>query len=66
MFCLAAGSRPLQHRFNHDELREFFADSETRIANLTNEIVLACDEFDDLILAKTDFAEAILNFRCGA
>jgi hypothetical protein len=47
-------------------LRELFADRESRIADLANEIVPAGDEFDDLIFDQPDFAQTVLNFRRGA
>ena len=56
----------LHYRLDHDELCKVFADGEARIADLTDEIVLAGNEPNDLILAESDFAEAVLNFRCGA
>lgn len=62
----SAGTRPGEDRFHQDGLRELFADGEPGIADLTDEVVAARDEADDLIFAEAEFAEAILNFRRGA
>ena len=51
------------HRFDQDKLSELFADCQPRITDLTNEIGLAGEQFDDVVLAKTELAQAILNFR---
>jgi hypothetical protein len=56
----------LKHAFNEDQPRELFTDGEAGIADLADEVVPAGDQFDDLIFAKTDFAQTILNFRRGA
>ena len=42
------------------------AEGEAGIADLTDKVVVAGDQTDDLILAKTEFAKTILNFGGGA
>jgi len=51
-----------RNRLDHDELRQLLTNGKARVANEANEIILTGDQSDDLFLAKTDFAEAILNF----
>lgn len=55
----------LRHRLNPDELGELMTESEARIADLTNEVGLVCDEPNDLIFAKTDFPQPRLHCRSG-
>jgi hypothetical protein len=46
-------------------LSQLLADGEPGIANLADEIGLACEEPDNLVFAKAKFAEAVLKFRGG-
>jgi hypothetical protein len=52
--------------FNHDELRQLHADRKSRIANLANEICLAGNEPDNLLLPHPNFSQAILEFWSSA
>jgi hypothetical protein len=71
----AAGSKPMsgrksvQSRFqwlDQDQLSQLLADGKPSIAHLADEIGLAGEEPDDLVLAKAEFAQPILQFRSGA
>jgi hypothetical protein len=53
-------------RFDQDCPSDLFADCEARIADETNQIVIAGQEFDDPILAKADLSQPIGQFRAGA
>jgi hypothetical protein len=43
---------------DEDLVAEFAADAEAGVADLANEIAVAADEFDRLLLAKSHFTEA--------
>lgn len=66
MISISLGSDLRRHRLNHDEPSQLFANGQSRIADLTNQIGVAGEQPDDSILAKADFAEAILHFGPGA
>jgi hypothetical protein len=51
---------------DQDELCQLLAYRETGIADLANEVGLAGQQADDLILAKADLAQAGLHFGGGA
>ena len=51
--------------FDEDGLREFFADAEARVANLTDDAGIMADEFHVLLFAETQFAKPGLDFRRG-
>ena len=55
-----------EDRFDENQFCKLFADGEAGVADLADEIVLARDEADDLVFAKSDFPQAILNFRSSA
>lgn len=50
---------------NHDGLGELLGDAEAGVADLTDEIGVAADEFDLLIFAKTHFAQTAADFGGG-
>jgi len=50
-------------RFDQDKLRQVFADGQARVADLANEICVAGQQFDDLILAQTQFPQPVLHVR---
>jgi hypothetical protein len=52
-------------RFDEDQLGQLRADRQPRIANLANEICMAGDQPDDLVLTQADFPQAVLDFRSG-
>ena len=52
-----------QYRFNEDQLRQLLTNGEPSIADLANEIIPARDQAHDLVFAKTNLAQTILNFR---
>jgi hypothetical protein len=56
----------LKERLNQNQLCQLLANGEARVANLTDEVVAAGNEAHNLIFAKADFAQTILNFRRGA
>lgn len=45
---------------------ELFTDGEAGVANQANEVRMAGEQADDLILAKPQFAKALLGFGGGA
>jgi hypothetical protein len=51
---------------DHDQLSQLLADGEAGIADLANEIGLAGEEPDNLVFAKAEFTEAVLQFRDSA
>ena len=53
-------------RLDQDQLSQLFADCEAGVADLTDEVVLAGNQADDLVFADADFSQPILNFGCGA
>lgn len=57
---LTAG--PGVDRFHQNRLGQLFADGESSVAHLANKISLAGKQLDDVILAKSQLAEPILNF----
>jgi hypothetical protein len=64
---VAGDSVPNQFNWlDHDELGQLLADRKAGIANLADEIGLAGEEPDDLVFAKAEFTEAVLEFRRGA
>jgi len=62
----SANNRRGGDRFNPNQPRDLFADGEARVADLTDEIRLAGDEPDDLILAEAQFTQPVLDFGRGA
>ena len=56
-------SNPHRHRLDHDKPGELFADGQTRVADLTDEICLIGKQPDDLFLAQAKFTQPILNIR---
>jgi hypothetical protein len=63
-------SKPLSSSACHDwlnqnHLSQLLADGKPRIADLTNEIVPAGNQFHDLIFTQSDFAQAVLDFGRG-
>jgi hypothetical protein len=50
-------------RLDHDQLGQLLADGEAGIANLADEIGLAGEKPDDLVFAKAEFAQTVLQFR---
>ena len=53
-------------RFDQDELRQLLADGQASIADLADEIRLAGQQPDDLILTQTQLPQAVLEFGRGA
>lgn len=53
----------VRDRFHEDESGQVFAEGQTPITNLADEVGPAGDQLDDLIFAKTDLAQAVLEFR---
>ncbi len=53
-------------RFYQNELRQLLADSQARVADLADEIRMAGEQLDSLLLSEADFAQAILELRRGA
>ena len=51
--------------FDEDELSQLLADSQAGIADLANEIGVASEQFDLLLLADTEFAEPRGDIRRG-
>ena len=63
----ASGASPGRlERFNHDNPGQLLADGQARVAHLAYEIALAGEQPDNLVLAKPQFAQSILQFRAGA
>ncbi len=52
-------------RLNQNVFGQFGADPEPRVADEANQVCLAADQLDFLLLAKTDFAQAIHHFGRG-
>ncbi len=52
--------------FDQDQLSQLLADGEAGIAKLADEIGLAGEKPDNLVLAKTELAQAVLEVRGGA
>jgi hypothetical protein len=48
--------------FDHDDLGQLFANRQPGIADLANEISLAREQFNDVILTEAKLAQPILNF----
>jgi hypothetical protein len=63
---VAVGDQSRLQGLDHDKLSKLLADSQTRIAHLADEISLACQQSNNLVFAKTKFAQAILHFGAGA
>jgi hypothetical protein len=66
---LQSGRKLVQNRFeglDHDQLCQLLADGEAGVADLADEIGLAGEEPDNLVFAKAEFAQAVLEFRSGA
>ena len=55
----------LNQRFNEDGTRQLSADGQPRIANEANDVRLAGQQLDDLLLAEADFAQPLRHFRRG-
>ena len=53
-------------RLDHDDFGQLLADREASIANLADEVSLAGEQFDDVVLAEAELAQPVLNFRSGA
>jgi hypothetical protein len=51
---------------DEDELGELLADGQSRVADLADEIGLAGEQLDDLVLAQPQLPQAILQFRRSA
>src|SRR5579862_9263690 len=49
--------------FHHDRVGKFFADAQSGIANLADEIALPAEKFHNLLFPKTKFAQAVADFR---
>ena len=49
-------------RFNQNRLGQLFADGESSVAHLADKIGLAGEQLDNVVLAKSQLAESILNF----
>ena len=65
--CRFCSSYALQReRFDQDCLGQLRADGHSGVADQADNIGLAGDELDDLLFAKTDFAQARRHFRRGA
>jgi hypothetical protein len=52
--------------FDQDSFGKLLAYGQAGITNLANEIGLAGEKPDDLVFAKSEFTEPILNLRRGA
>jgi len=64
---LASGNnRRWAERLDQYDFGELLANREACIADLADEVGLAREELDDLVLAKAKFTKAILNLRCRA
>jgi hypothetical protein len=50
-------------RLDQDAFGNLLANGKARIADLANEIGLAGEQFDNVVLAKAEFAQALLHFR---
>ena len=55
----------LNQRFNEDGTRQLFADGQSRIAHQANDVGVAGQQLDDLLLAEADFAQPLRHFRRG-
>src|SRR5688572_12176292 len=55
-----------EHGLDHDELGKLPAQGEPGIADLADEVGAVGDKLDHLILAESDFPQALLHFRRGA
>ena len=53
-------------RLDENIFSQLFADAKAGVADQADEIGLAADEFDFLLFAQTEFAEAIREFLVGA
>ena len=63
VFSSAGHRLESQDGFHENQFGELFADGQARVADLANEIVPAGDEPNDLVFAKANFPQAILDFR---
>src|SRR5262245_21759050 len=55
-----------QYRFDPNRLRQPGTDGQARIADQTDDVGLAGQEFDDLFLTKADFTQSARQFGGGA
>ena len=53
-------------RFDQDKLRQLVADGQARIAHLADEVGLAGQQLDYLVLTQAQLAQAVLEVRRGA
>ena len=68
------GSAPLDRQrllregegFDEDQPGQLLADGEAGVADLADDVIAAGDEADDLVFAKADLAQAVLDIRRGA
>src|SRR5689334_23153260 len=69
---MKAGGRQLDepdlcsHRFHDNTARELFAQGQAGVANLADEVAMACQEPNDAVFAEADLAEPICYSRRGA
>lgn len=52
----------LKRRLNHNHLRQLCADGRPRVAHLADDVRLTGEQLDDLIFAKSDFMQPMVDF----
>jgi hypothetical protein len=52
-------------RFDHDELRQLLADRQASVTDLADEISLAGEQSDDLVLTEAQLPQAVLHLGAG-